>query len=281
MNSSLQNLKRSFLGRPDDAFSVMRQQGIGISNENLAKIPVSLDYLSGKDSNGDGLPDAFKETLGLDINSADSNGEGYDDLTELLYGYDPLGPGRLVHDLNFAKSQAGKIFLQVENNGEAWCVNPVDIKRYFLGRPLDAFNKMRNLGLGITNRDLELLTVESGSSIKLKEIIDCGSIEYSDMVYLMFGDEDDYFDNLMSDHSKNSLICINQAMIECLPAKFKINSSEINPIFPDDKDFSTPAMFLIVEGEEDNNICKINNYSIPKQAILNHYTTNGNSFIFT
>ncbi len=154
-----ENNKRSYLGRPDDAFSIMRQQGIGITNEDLLKIPVSLDYLSGKDTNNDGLPDAFKEALGLNINNSDSDGDGFDDYTELLYGYDPLGPGRLPIDENFAKKQAGKIFLQVERNGEAWYVSPENNKRYFLGRPHDAFSIMRNLGLGISNENLEKIEV--------------------------------------------------------------------------------------------------------------------------
>ncbi len=144
-----------FLGRPDDAFSIMRDKGIGITNSDLDKIPVSLDYLSGKDSSGDGLPDAFKEALGLDVNSTDSDGDGYDDYTELLHGYDPLGPGRLSYDKDFAALQAGKILLQVEQKGEAWYINPENNKRYFLGRPNDAFNIMRNLGLGISNADFD------------------------------------------------------------------------------------------------------------------------------
>ena len=150
--------EKYFLGRPDDAFSVMREQGIGITNSDLAKIPVSLDYLSGPDTSGDGLPDDFKIALGLDVNSTDSDGDGYCDFTELLHGYDPLGPGRLNHDLNFAKDQAGRILLQVEQNGEAWYVSPENNKRYFLGRPADAFSIMRNLGLGISNENLENLT---------------------------------------------------------------------------------------------------------------------------
>lgn len=47
---------------------------------------------------------------------------------------------------------SGKILLQVERNGEAWYVNPVDDKRYYLGRPADAFNIMRELGLGISEK---------------------------------------------------------------------------------------------------------------------------------
>ncbi len=42
----------------------------------------------------------------------------------------------------------GRILLQVEENGEAWYVYPVDGQRYFLGRPNDAFAIMKNLSLG-------------------------------------------------------------------------------------------------------------------------------------
>ncbi len=42
---------------------------------------------------------------------------------------------------------AGKILLQVENNGEAWYLEPVTKQRAFLGRPADAFRVMRELGL--------------------------------------------------------------------------------------------------------------------------------------
>jgi len=50
---------------------------------------------------------------------------------------------------------SGRILLQVGDNGEAWYIYPRDIRRYYLGRPYDAWNAMRSLGLGITNVDLE------------------------------------------------------------------------------------------------------------------------------
>ena len=49
---------------------------------------------------------------------------------------------------------SGKILLQVEAKGEAYYVNPADYKRYYLGRPQDAFNLMRSLGLGVSNTDI-------------------------------------------------------------------------------------------------------------------------------
>jgi len=96
-------IERIFLGRPSDAFQIMREQGLGVS-EN--------DYAS-------------------------------------FGGY---APSRL----------SGKILLRVEENGEAYYVNPVDLKMHYLARPVDAFRVMRELGLGITNRDLEEIPTNTG-----------------------------------------------------------------------------------------------------------------------
>ncbi|MEA3449742.1 MAG: right-handed parallel beta-helix repeat-containing protein [Patescibacteria group bacterium] len=50
---------------------------------------------------------------------------------------------------------SGKILLQVEANGEAWYVNPENNERYFLNRPADAFQIMRDLGLGVSNENFD------------------------------------------------------------------------------------------------------------------------------
>ena len=146
-----------YLGRPADAFSVMRSRGIGITNNNLEKIQVGLSNLTGNDADNDGLPDMFEDAIGTDKNKKDTDGDGYEDKAELENLYNPRGSGSLNLNNNFSDSQKGKIFLQVENNGEAWYINPVDKKRYFLGRPADAFSVMRNLGLGISNSNFDLL----------------------------------------------------------------------------------------------------------------------------
>lgn len=101
------NLRRYSLGRPSDAFTVMRQLGVGISEVNFQKIP----------------------------------------------SYDMPVSG----DTLLTKQLSGKIILQVEKNGEAWYINPLDLKKYYLGRPDDAFAVMRQLGLGITQQNLALI----------------------------------------------------------------------------------------------------------------------------
>ncbi|MDI3496078.1 MAG: hypothetical protein PWQ35_99 [Patescibacteria group bacterium] len=51
----------------------------------------------------------------------------------------------------------GMIILDVLNNGEAYYVNPQDLKKYYLGRPADALAVMQKLGLGISNNDLKYI----------------------------------------------------------------------------------------------------------------------------
>lgn len=59
--------------------------------------------------------------------------------------------GGVVHAKSIAENLKGKILLQVEENGEAWYVYPNDLSRYYLGRPADAFQIMKELGLGATH----------------------------------------------------------------------------------------------------------------------------------
>ncbi len=105
-----ENNRRYFLGRPNDAFSIMRELGLGISQEDWQKIP--------------------------EINDEDDK-EGI--------------------DLDLTKRLAGRIVLQVEENGEAWYINPLNLRKYFLGRPADAFSIMRELGLGISQENLAMI----------------------------------------------------------------------------------------------------------------------------
>lgn len=86
-----------YLGRPADAFKIMREQSLGATHEFI-------------------------------------HGRTY-----------------------FPDHVVGKILLDVQTNGEAYYIYPKDRKKYYLGRPDDAFKIMRELGLGISNADLESL----------------------------------------------------------------------------------------------------------------------------
>ncbi len=92
--------ERAYLGRPADAFRIMRELGIGVSE---------------KDYNfwGDKAPEKL----------------------------------------------SGNIILRVEAKGEAYYVNPSNLEMKYLGRPADAFKVMRELGLGISDENLEKVSV--------------------------------------------------------------------------------------------------------------------------
>ena len=131
------------------------QDSCGLSGHGVPEAPpVAVSAVNAPDSDQDGLVDTLEEGLGTNLLSEDSDGDGFTDYNEVAGGYNPIGDGVQSIDLKFAKARAGRILIQVERNGEAWYIFPVNLKRYYLGRPADAFNIMRELGLGITNKDL-------------------------------------------------------------------------------------------------------------------------------
>jgi hypothetical protein len=72
---------------------------------------------------------------------------------------------------NLSNKSSGKIFLDVDNKGEAWYVNTTDFHRYYLGRPLDAFNLMRSLSLGFSNKDFDSMSSNMPAKFKGKIIL--------------------------------------------------------------------------------------------------------------
>jgi len=61
---------------------------------------------------------------------------------------------KLVTKINkaLAKRLSGRILLQVQAQGQAWYVNPLNGLKYYLGTPGDAFSLMRKLALGVNNK---------------------------------------------------------------------------------------------------------------------------------
>jgi hypothetical protein len=89
--------QRYYLGRPADAFKVMRSLALGVPHSLIADTAV--------------FPERF----------------------------------------------AGLILLDVQQNGEAYYINPKDRQKRYLGRPADAFRIMRELGQGITDAELKYI----------------------------------------------------------------------------------------------------------------------------
>lgn len=141
------------------AYNMFRRAGLGITNNDLAKIPVGFIDYDDTDSDDDGLTDLLEEALGTDPNDSDSDDDGYDDKTEVMEQYNPRGIDRQGIDNALINRLKGRILLQVEDRGQAWYINPVDGKRYLLSNGDQAYRILRNLSLGIKNSDLRKISV--------------------------------------------------------------------------------------------------------------------------
>ncbi|HZJ41811.1 MAG TPA: transglutaminase-like domain-containing protein [Patescibacteria group bacterium] len=189
------NNERYYLGRPDDAFTIMRTFGLGVSTNN--------------------------------INS-------------FLFSSAPV---RL----------SGRILLQVEDKGQAYYVNPVNLKLYYLGRPTDAFQVMRNLGLGITNSDLSKIIVSANSTaVKIvdpESIINySGPSELGDLVVKNFNFK---FNN----ESQSLSLSLSPSLFEVYENSPKVYTYPVNspPVSLQESFYS---MFLKVN-EKDNSLGEI------------------------
>ena len=110
--------------------------------------------------------DAYRSCQITATSTDSSNGQSSDNNASDILSGDSLKQQTLerekkrlsVVDVKLSKRLSGKILLQVEENGEAWYIYPVNLKRYYLGRPADAFALMRSLGLGVKH---EIITAKS------------------------------------------------------------------------------------------------------------------------
>ena len=155
------SLKRFYLADGARAYGALRRFGLGITNKDLAKIPVGIEkrFLD-TDTDGDGLADKLEEGLGTDKNKVDTDGDGVNDYTEVITNQtNPLGAGKLVYDNKLIGRLKGRIVLQIESRGEAWYVNPADGKRYYMKDGDAAYQIMRFLSLGITNENLRKISI--------------------------------------------------------------------------------------------------------------------------
>lgn len=155
-------VQRTYLANGDAAYNIMSKLGLGITNTNLAKIPVGIDSrIVDSDSDGDGLGDKLEEGLKTNPNNIDSDSDGYSDYEEVTHDYNPLGQEKNIYDQDLVNRLKGRILLQVEEKGQAWYVHPVDGRRYYMKDGPSAYEIMRFLSLGITNDNLNQIPVSS------------------------------------------------------------------------------------------------------------------------
>lgn len=150
--------ERFYLKDGATAHSALQAFGLGITNKDLAQIPVGIEKRAEiMDADGDGADDKLEEALGTDINNPDSDNDGANDGAEIINGSNPLGAGKTSINASLANRLEGKILLQVEAGGQAWYMHSG--KRYYMKDGQQAYQIMRFLSLGITNNDLRKIGV--------------------------------------------------------------------------------------------------------------------------
>lgn len=100
--------------------------------------------------------DMFKwgKVKSIDNNWDDFNNYYLDLCSSKINNTDTKITSTVKIDSKFAEKLKGKILLQVESHGEAWYINPTNNKKYYMADGAQAYNIMRDLGVGITNNNL-------------------------------------------------------------------------------------------------------------------------------
>jgi len=88
---------------------------------------------------------------------------------------------------NLSKRLGGRILLQVESRGEAWYVEPKTNKKHYMPNGQEAYNIMRDLGIGITNNDLNRVKKDNAFARRhvgkiFLQVEDLGQAHYIDFV---------------------------------------------------------------------------------------------------
>ncbi len=156
----------------DPAFLEVRKIATSSSLFQLWTTPPTVDNKKGTIVFGGGYPGKYTDSAGVlfsvtfrpkksgkttvtfGVNSVlSADGKAKNILIDKLEAVYYFGTQKQVSEAaSLAGRMSGRILLQVERNGEAWYVYPRDKRRYFLGRPLDAFTIMRKLGLGASHK---------------------------------------------------------------------------------------------------------------------------------
>lgn len=116
----------------ENALPLFQKMSLGISTENLNKIPLS--------------PMNFSDDF-------DTDNDGYTDKSEVANGYNPYGSGKMEVDEELANRLKGELLLQTDQGGRIWYVD-FDGYRHEVtwGNLMPLFE---NLSTGITNANLE------------------------------------------------------------------------------------------------------------------------------
>jgi len=142
---------------------------------------------------------AIMRTLGLGITNSD--------LEKI-----PQASGDKV-DTALVSRVSGRILLQVEENGEAWYVNPTDGFRYYMKDGDAAYGLMRSFGLGITNQNLAEIAVNSTQVIQDTTFDDVAYVKVSNGVLVASKNADQILPPASMTKLMTALVFLDQGIV--------------------------------------------------------------------
>ncbi|QQS60025.1 hypothetical protein IPN41_02755 [Candidatus Falkowbacteria bacterium] len=110
-------------------------------------------------------------------------------------------------------------------------------------------------------------------------VAECGSISYKD--YVFFSLDEKFLSSFntieppyeVPASSLAAIECINDALLNCKPAKFEVEGTTINPVFPEDTNFNFETQTYNISKAEDTTKCMFNECTLPKDAITHRSST--------
>lgn len=148
-----------------------------VSSDDLRKIPVArfgfVDDSTYGNTDGDFIPAARETVFGTDPKKLDSDNDGYDDLTEILSGNNPLGTGGAGISESFANEKKGMVLASKAPDGimYVWYVDGASGKRLFLGSLYSTYYdlaSMKKAGFSMTLAHMTQLVqaIEKKTNVK-------------------------------------------------------------------------------------------------------------------
>ncbi len=123
-------------------YNLLTRLGVALTATELAKIPLALSDSESIDTDKDGLSDELEKAIGTDEIKMDTDGDGYDDKSEVERNFNPTGPGAWPSAP--ADAYRNRIVLSKQDGViSAWYV-AINGKRYYLGISGNSFNYLLN-----------------------------------------------------------------------------------------------------------------------------------------
>ncbi len=138
----------------------------------IASTPQILTLQKGEtrlvDIDGDGINDIEVTFTDVYVNRAEVTVKALNDITPIITSSSESNTEAVTNEelklatkinTSLIKKLAGRILLQVETKGQAWYLDKISLKRYYLADGPSAYQALRKFGLGITNTDLNKIPV--------------------------------------------------------------------------------------------------------------------------